>query len=83
VGLEWGPFSLISAIEELLGRKNSGSILGIREYGSRDLSRSPCGTICPQKLALTSLTSYRRSVGIDGLRLLKMLRTKPHVHSRA
>jgi hypothetical protein len=25
-GLEWDPLNLMSAIEELLGRKNSGSI---------------------------------------------------------
>jgi hypothetical protein len=38
VGLEWGPFSLVSTIEELLERKNSGSGLEIREYGCRVLS---------------------------------------------
>jgi hypothetical protein len=27
VGLEWGPLSLVSTIEELLERKNSGSCL--------------------------------------------------------
>jgi hypothetical protein len=35
-----------------------------REYGRRDPSRWPCGTFCPQKLALTSLTSGGRLVGI-------------------
>jgi hypothetical protein len=35
VGLERGPLSLVSAIEELLGRNNSGSGLEIREYGRR------------------------------------------------
>jgi hypothetical protein len=44
VGLEWGPLSLVSTTEELLGRKSSGSGLENREYGRRD----------PQKLALTS-----------------------------
>jgi hypothetical protein len=38
VGLERGPLSLLSTIEELLGRKNSGSGLEDREYGRRDLS---------------------------------------------
>jgi hypothetical protein len=33
VGLEWGPLSLVSAIEELLGRNSSGSGLENREYG--------------------------------------------------
>jgi hypothetical protein len=35
VGLERGPLSLVSTIEELLGRKSSGSGLEIREYGRR------------------------------------------------
>jgi hypothetical protein len=46
VGLERGPLSLVSAIEELLGRKSSGSGLESRKYGRRDSSR---GTIYPQK----------------------------------
>jgi hypothetical protein len=33
VGLEWGPLSLVSAIEELLGRNSSCSGLENREYG--------------------------------------------------
>jgi hypothetical protein len=36
VSLERGPLSLVSTIEELLGRKRSGSGLESREYGSRD-----------------------------------------------
>jgi hypothetical protein len=32
VDVERGPLSLVSAIEELLGRKSSGSGLEIREY---------------------------------------------------
>jgi hypothetical protein len=44
----------VSTIEELLERKSSGSGLESREYG----------TIYPQKLALTSLTSGGRSVGL-------------------
>jgi hypothetical protein len=39
VGLERGPLSLVSTIEELLERKNSGSGLEIREHGRRDPSR--------------------------------------------
>jgi hypothetical protein len=35
-----------------------------REYGRRDPSRWPYGTLYPQKLALTSQTSGYRSVGI-------------------
>jgi hypothetical protein len=39
VGLEWGPLSLVSTTEELLGRKSSGYGLESREYGRRDPSR--------------------------------------------
>jgi hypothetical protein len=39
VGLERGPLSLVSTIEELLERKRSGSGLESREYYSRDPSR--------------------------------------------
>jgi hypothetical protein len=64
VGLKRVPFSLVSTIEELLGRKGSGSGLESREYGSSDPSRWPRGTLYPQMLALTSPTSDGRSVGI-------------------
>jgi hypothetical protein len=64
MGLERGPLSLLSTIEELLGIKSSGSGLENREYGHRDPSRLPRGTLCPQKLALTSPTSCGRSIGI-------------------
>jgi hypothetical protein len=62
VGLERGPLSLVSTTEELLGRKSEGSGLENREYGRRDPSRLPRGTLCPQMLALTSPTSGCRSV---------------------
>jgi hypothetical protein len=39
VGLERGPLSLVSTIEEILERKSSGSCLENREYGRRDPSR--------------------------------------------
>jgi hypothetical protein len=48
VGLGRGPFSLVSTIEELLGRKRSGSGPGSLEYGRRDPSRWPRGTLYPQ-----------------------------------
>jgi hypothetical protein len=68
VGLERGPLSLVSTIEELLGRKSSGSGLEIREYGRRDPSRCSRGTIYPQKLALASPKNGDRLVGIIRLR---------------
>jgi hypothetical protein len=64
VGLERGPLSIMSTTEELLGSKSSGSGLQNRDYGRRDLSRWPHGTLYPQKLALTSPTSGGRSVSI-------------------
>jgi hypothetical protein len=39
VGLEQDPLSLVSTIEELFGRKSSGSALESREYGRKDPSR--------------------------------------------
>jgi hypothetical protein len=38
MGLERGPLSLVSTIEEILERKSSSSGLEIREYGHRDPS---------------------------------------------
>jgi hypothetical protein len=64
VGLEQGPLSLVSTIEELLQRKSNGSELESREYGRRDLSRWTCDTPYPQKLSLISPTSGGRSVGV-------------------
>jgi hypothetical protein len=64
VGLVLGALSLVSTIGELLGRKSSGSDLKIREYGRKNPSCRPRGTLYPQTLALTSLTSCGRTVGI-------------------
>jgi hypothetical protein len=66
VGLERGPLSLVSTTEEQLRRKSSGSCLENREYGRRDPSRWPRGTLYAQKLAITSPSG--RSVGIVRLR---------------
>jgi hypothetical protein len=44
--------------------KSSGSCLENQEYGHRDPSRWPRGTLYPQKLAITSPTSSGPSVGI-------------------
>jgi hypothetical protein len=49
---------------ELLERKSSGSGLENRDYGRKDPSRWPRGSLYPQKLALASRTSGGRSVGI-------------------
>jgi hypothetical protein len=68
VGLERGPLSLVSTIEELLGINSSVSGLEYREYGRGDPLRSPRQTLYPQKLVLTSPTSGGGSVGIVRLR---------------
>jgi hypothetical protein len=52
--------------------KSSGSCLENGEYGRRDPSRWPRGTLYPQKLAIISLTSGSRSVGIVRLRTQPM-----------
>jgi hypothetical protein len=44
VGLERGPLSLVTTIEELLGRKSSGFGLKNLEYGLGDPSHWPRGT---------------------------------------
>jgi hypothetical protein len=44
VSLRRGPLSLVSTIEELLGRNISGSGLENREYSRKDPSRWPLGT---------------------------------------
>jgi hypothetical protein len=63
VGQERDSLSLMSTNEQLLGRKCSGPGLERREYGRRDPSRWPRGTLYPQKLAITWPTSGGSSVG--------------------
>jgi hypothetical protein len=64
MGLERVSLSLVSTIEDLLGRNINGSDLGNRKYGRRDPSHLPCDTLYPRKLSPTSPTSGGRSVGI-------------------
>jgi hypothetical protein len=45
VGLEGGELSVVSTIEELLGRKSSGSGLEICEYGRKDLLLQPLDSL--------------------------------------
>jgi hypothetical protein len=54
---------------ELLGRKSSGSGLESREYGRKDPSCCPRGTLYPQTLVLRSPTRVGRSVGIVRCRI--------------
>jgi hypothetical protein len=64
VGLERSPLSLVSTIEELLGRNSSGSCLENLEYDRGDPLPRPRDTLYPQKFGLTSPTSGGRAVGI-------------------
>jgi hypothetical protein len=50
VGMERGPFSLVSTIEELLERKSSGSGLQNWEYGRRVPPRWQCDTLSIRKI---------------------------------
>jgi hypothetical protein len=72
VGLERGPLSLVSTIEELLERKNKDSGPEKGEYGRGDQLRGPRDTLYQLKLVLTSPTSGGRSVGIGRLRTKAM-----------
>jgi hypothetical protein len=78
VGLERGLLRLVTTIEELLGRKSSGSDLQNWEYCHRDPSRWPRGTLYPQKLAVTSPTGGCRSVGIVRSRTRCLVYQKQH-----
>jgi hypothetical protein len=68
VGLKRHPLILVSTIEELFGRNSSGSGLETKKYGGGDPLRRSHDTFYPQMLALTSLTSGGRTVGIVPLR---------------
>jgi hypothetical protein len=70
VGLERGPLSLVSTTEELLGRNSKGSGLEIREYCIGIRHADHVAPPIRKKLALTSLTSGGRSVGIVRLRTI-------------
>jgi hypothetical protein len=59
VGLERGPLSFVSTTEELLGRNSSGSGLESREYGHRDSSRWPRGTLYPQRVGISFVDKWR------------------------
>jgi hypothetical protein len=62
VGLERGPLSLVSTVEELLGRKSSGSGLETREYGRRDPLCWLCDSPLPEKVE-TNFVGKRRWLG--------------------
>jgi hypothetical protein len=72
VGLERGPLSFVSTIEELLERKSSGSGLENRDYGRREsaklTTRHPSirkvGTKFTDGIVLTGLNSSK--IGISG-----------------
>jgi hypothetical protein len=61
VGLERGPLSLVSTIEELLGRKNNGFGRENRKYGRGMRHAHHAIPLYPQKLALTSPIKMMRN----------------------
>jgi hypothetical protein len=62
VGLDRGPLSLVSTIEELLGRKSSGFGLETREYGRREPLYWPRNTLYPQNVSI-NFDEQRRFLG--------------------
>jgi hypothetical protein len=72
VGLERGPPSLVSTIENLFGRKSNGSGLEIREYGRGDPLHNHATPFIRKKLELTSPTNGGRSVDLVRLRTKAM-----------
>jgi hypothetical protein len=64
VGLERGPLTLVSTVEELLERKRSGPGLDNQDYGRRNLRALTTRHPLSAEVFLTSQTSGIRSVGI-------------------
>jgi hypothetical protein len=64
VGLEWGPLSLVSITEELLGRNSSGSGQENREYDRGGSVALTTQHPLSAKVGTTSPRSGGRSVGI-------------------
>jgi hypothetical protein len=62
VGLERGPLSLVSTIEELFGRKSSGSDKENRDYGGRG-SRADYATPHYQQKVGTNFADKLLSLG--------------------
>jgi hypothetical protein len=64
MGLERGPLSPVSTIEELLGRKSSGSVLKTENTAVGIRHADHVAQSVRNKLALTSQTSGGSSFGI-------------------
>jgi hypothetical protein len=64
VGLEWGPLSLMSTTEELLGRESSGSGVETENTAVRIRHADHVTPSIRRDLALTLPTSGSSSVGI-------------------
>jgi hypothetical protein len=66
VGLERGPLSLVSTIEELLERKSSGSGLENRDYRRRDVTLTTWHHLSAK--GSTNFADKRRSLGRNSSR---------------
>jgi hypothetical protein len=64
MGLEWGPLSLVSTTEELLDRKVAAPVKKTENTAVGIRHADHVAPHYPQKLAITSLTSGSRLVGI-------------------
>jgi hypothetical protein len=73
VGLEQGPLSLVSTIEELLGRNSNCSSLENREHGRGDPLHWSHDALHQQTLAETLPTNCGRSVGMVRVRVALQL----------
>jgi hypothetical protein len=90
VGLE-RRLSLVSKIEELLGRKNSCSGQEYRDYGRRDQLRWPCDTPLPTKIYIdfayklqslglkSSLADWSHEGTVDNIRYSKCKTTSSSI----
>jgi hypothetical protein len=72
VGLEQGPLSLVSTVEELLGRKSSGSGLENRNYGRKETSALTTRNPSIRQAAIARSVQFAR--GLKSQTLLLLLR---------